>query len=62
VAKAKVKKDVTGLKIRAMLYERGVRLTQVAIRAGVTSSAVSRALNDNTPRQKTSTNRKHRNA
>jgi len=49
VAKAKVKKDATGLKIRAMLYERGVRFTQVAIRAGVTSSAVSRALNDNTP-------------
>jgi len=32
-----------------MLYEKGIKAVQIAARSGVTSSAVSRALNDNTP-------------
>jgi len=44
----KKNKDTTGLEIKIMLMRKGVKLSQIAARAGVTPSAISRALNDNT--------------
>lgn len=41
-------RDATGLEIKIMLMRNNIRLNQIARRAGVTSAAVSRALNDNT--------------
>ena len=48
MARTKTKKDETGLEIKVMLLQKGVRHNQIAARAGVTVSAVSRALNDDT--------------
>ncbi|WP_034631176.1 helix-turn-helix domain-containing protein [Desulfotruncus alcoholivorax] len=49
MANGEAKKDVTGLDIKIMLLQKGIRLKAIAHRAGVTPSAVSRALDDNTP-------------
>lgn len=41
------RKGVSGLEIKIMLMRKGIKLNWVAARAGVTPSAVSRALDDN---------------
>lgn len=49
MARAKtIIKDAAGLEIKIMLMRKDIKLNQIAKRAGVTSAAVSRALNDNT--------------
>jgi lambda repressor-like predicted transcriptional regulator len=48
VARTKAKnKDKTGLEIKIMLMRNGIKLSWIAVRAGVTSGAVTRALDDN---------------
>lgn len=48
MARTKTKNEnKTGLEIKVMLLQKGVKLNQIAARAGVTPSAVSKALNDN---------------
>jgi len=48
VARTKIKsKGMTGLEIKIMLMQKGVKLSQIAGCAGVTPGAVTRALNDN---------------
>lgn len=49
MARAIAKKNATGLEVKIMLLKKGIRLVDVAARAGVTPSAVSRALDDDTP-------------
>lgn len=41
-------RDKSGLEIKIMLMRKGIKLNKIAARAGVTPSAVTRALNDST--------------
>lgn len=47
MARARVKKGMTGLEIKIGLMRKGIKLSYIAARAGVSPAAVTRALDDN---------------
>jgi len=47
MARARVKKGMSGLEIKIGLMRKGIKLSDIAARAGVSPAAVTRALDDN---------------